>query len=145
MSDDDVLLDEKQAQAVELALVGMNDVEIAKRIKVSRQTVNKWRNHDADFIYLLTLRRQTIREQYQDAISQLVDKSLRVLTKALDNEDDPRMQVETAKFIMRISGLQGHTKPAKMPTREEVEQEMIRSSLEDALKSLQEQGYFTGI
>lgn len=145
MTDDDISINEKQARAVELALVGMNDVEISKRVHVSRQTVNKWRNHDADFIYLMTLRRQTIREQYQDAINQLLEKSLRVLTKALDNEDDPRLQVETAKFIMRISGLQGHTRPAKMPTREDVERDMIRNSLEDALKNLQADGFFTGI
>lgn len=144
MDSDDILLGEKQARAVELALVGMNDVEIAKRLKISRQTVNNWRNHDADFIYTLTIRRQTIREQYQDAINRMIEKSLSVLTKALDNEEDPRMQVETAKFIMRISGLQGHTKPEKMPTKEEVERDMIRGSLQEALKQLQAEGFFTG-
>jgi hypothetical protein len=57
--------------------------------------------------------------------------SLRVLTLALHNEDDSR--------------LQGHRKPAKMHTRENIEEEMIRGSLEEALKNLQAQGFFTGI
>ncbi len=38
----------KQELALELVLCGMNDVAIAKRAGVSRQTVNTWHNHDED-------------------------------------------------------------------------------------------------
>ena len=47
---DEEKLNEKQEMAIELALTGMSDGEIAKRVKVSRQWVNTWRNHSTVFI-----------------------------------------------------------------------------------------------
>ena len=47
----------KWDMAIELVMCGMNDGDIAKRVGVSRQTINTWRNHGQDFHALLAERR----------------------------------------------------------------------------------------
>lgn len=46
-------LNEKQENAIELILQGMNDSQVAAQVGVSRQWVNTWRNHDEAFIQAL--------------------------------------------------------------------------------------------
>lgn len=142
MEKDEINLNEKQAQALELALSGMSDGEIAEQVKVTRQTVNIWRNHDVDFVYMMTLRRQSTREQHQDAINQLIEKSMGVIRKALEDEEDPKKQLETAKFVMRMSGLQGFNKMDKVPTRKEIEEDRLRNAFETAIQELRDSGEF---
>jgi transposase len=101
---DEEKLNEKQEMAIELALTGMSDSEIAKRIKVSRQWVNAWRNHNTVFIDALEERRKTLRERHKDNISGLVEKAIEVMKNALD-DDDPKMRIQAVKLVLSMAGL----------------------------------------
>ncbi len=131
---EDKKLNDKKEMAVELALSGMTDVEIAKKVGVTRQWVNTWRNHDSDFIYSLAQRRQALRERHQDRLNELIDQSLRIVARALNENADPKTQLQAAMYVLRISGLQGYLKEGRQPSREEVERELIETTLIQVVK-----------
>jgi len=62
-------LNTKQKLAIDLVLVGLSDREIAKRARVSRKTINTWRNHDEDFRALLAERRKADRERQKRVVT----------------------------------------------------------------------------
>ena len=131
---DEKKLNDKKALAVDLALNGMTDVEIAKQVGVSRQWVNTWRNHDSDFIYSLAQRRQALRERHQDHLNELIDQSLQIVARALNDNADPKTQLQAAMYVLRISGLQGYLKEGRQPSREQVERELIETTLIQVVK-----------
>ena len=135
---DEKKLNDKKALAVDLALNGMTDMEIAKQVGVSRQWVNPWRNHDSDFIYSLAQRRQALRERHQDRLNELIDQSLGIVARALNEGNDPKTQLQAAMYLLRISGLQGYLKESRQPSREQVERELIETTLIQVVK---EQGF----
>ncbi len=111
---DEEKLNEKQELAIELALTGMSDGEIAKRVKVSRQWVNTWRNHNTVFIDALAERRRTLRERHQDSIIGLVDKAIEVMRAALDDAD-PRVRLQAAKLVLSMADLKEGMKEKQEP------------------------------
>ena len=131
---DEKKLNDKKALAVELALSGMTDVEIAKKVGVTRQWVNTWRNHDSDFIYSLAQRRQALRERHQDRLNELIGQSLQIVARALKDTADPKTQLQAAMYLLRISGLQGYLKEGRQPSREQVERELIETTLIQVVK-----------
>ena len=133
MKNDD--LSDKQEMALELVMNGMKDGEIAKRVGVSRQWVNKWRNQDSDFMYALQMRRQLMREKHMDSLSQLIEKSIKIVNEALV-EGDAQTKLKAAMYVLKISGLQGYAKPLKPMTKEEMEKETIISALEQASREM---------
>ena len=128
-------LSDKQEMALELVMSGMKDGEIAKRVGVTRQWVNKWRNQDADFMYALQMRRQLMREKYMDSLSQLIKKSIEIVNESLD-EGDAQTKLKAAMYVLKISGLQGYAKPIKPKTKEEMEKETIRSAIEQVTRKM---------
>ena len=86
MENDQKSLSEKQEQALELAMSGKTDVEIARRVGVSRQWVNTWRNQDRIFMDALAERREELRARYMDRICLLMDRAM---------------------YVLKLSGLQG--------------------------------------
>ncbi len=115
---DDEKLNEKQVLAVELALTGMSDGEIASRIRVSRQWVNTWRNHDTLFIDALEARRRALREKHQDSINGLVEKAIETLKNALDDED-PKTRLQAAKLVLSTAGLKESMRKENQPSGKE--------------------------
>jgi len=132
---DEKKLNDKKELAVELAITGMTDREIAKQVGVSRQWVNTWRNHDTEFIYALAMRRQKLREQHQDSLNDLVDKAIAIVKKALE-DGDPKTQLQAAMYVLKISGLKGYLDAGKQPSRAEMEKEMVKNMLFEAIKGL---------
>ncbi len=118
----EIELGDKQYQAVELAVRGFSDKEIARRIGVTRQLVNTWRNHDTEFRYLLMLKRQAVMEKNQDQLNSLVERALEVVGRALESGDE-KTQLQAAMSVLRLAGMAG--RGGKMPSRAEVEKEMI--------------------
>lgn len=55
-------LNSKQQRALELVVRGLIDLEVARRVKVSCQTVNEWRNQNFAFMEELDVRRKMLRE-----------------------------------------------------------------------------------
>jgi len=128
-------LSDKQEMALELAMSGMKDGEIAKRVGVSRQWVNKWRNQDTDFMYALQMRRQLMREKHMDSLSQLIEKSIEIVNEALEKGDE-QTKLKAAMYVLKISGLQGYARPGKPMTKEEMEKETIISAIEQASREM---------
>jgi transposase len=125
---DEEKLNEKQEMAIELALTGMSDGEIARKIKVSRQWVNTWRNHNTVFIDALEERRRTLRERHQDSVIGLVEKAIEVMKNALDDED-PKIRLQAVKLVLNTAALKDSMKEKKEPN----EREAVLRELAEAL------------
>lgn len=132
---DEKKLNEKKELAVELAVRGMTDGEIAKQVGVSRQWVNTWRNHDEEFIYALAGRRRALRERHQDSLNELIDKAIGIVKGALE-EGDEKTKLQAAMYVLKISGLQGYLKEGKQPSRAEMEKELIENTLFQVVKEM---------
>ena len=134
---DDEKLNEKQEMAIELALTGMSDGEIAREIKISRQWVNTWRNHDTIFIDALEERRRALREAHQDSINGLVKKAIEVLKNAMEDED-PKTRLQAARLVLSTAALKDSMKGENQPS----EGEMILKELAEAFgEASKELGY----
>ncbi|MDO9546658.1 MAG: hypothetical protein Q7J07_07915 [Pelolinea sp.] len=125
----------KQEKAIDLILSGMADGETAEQVGAARQTISRWRNQDADFIMALQLRRAQIRDKHMFALSEMVETAIEVVRKALVHGDEAT-KLKTSLYVLRMSGLQGHAKPGKAPTKEEMEREGFMSALEGALREV---------
>ena len=90
-------LSQKQLNAIDLILTGLNDREVAESLGVGRNTVNKWRNHDADFQAELNERRKELNEATQNRIRSLTRKALDAIEYALDR-GDARIALEVLKM-----------------------------------------------
>ncbi len=106
-------MNEKQEQALELALAGMSDMEIARRVKVSRQWVNHWRNQDEAFREALAARRQTLREQNIDRLNELVEEAIAAAREALRSQNE-NTRLKAAALILKVSGMQSGMKGEKL-------------------------------
>ena len=95
-------------------LVGVSDTEIAKKLKVTRQTVNYWRNQDFDFIYELQMRRNQIWESHRDELIDLYKMAVEEVKKSFKSKD-PKIRLQVAMQILRLPALQENLKN-KAPT-----------------------------
>jgi DNA-binding XRE family transcriptional regulator len=95
-------LKNKQELAVELIANGKTDVEVAKVIRVSRQTVNEWKNHDVEFQLDLKVRRREIIFGMRDKMNELVMISMGIIQKNLENKN-PKVQLNVALQIMKMA------------------------------------------
>ena len=135
MEDHNNGLSDKQEMALELVMSGMTDGEVAKRVGVSRQWVNRWRNRDGDFMEALEMRRQMLREQHMKRLSQLMDQAIAILGEALEAGDEGT-KLKTAMYVLKISGLQGYAKPPKPPLKEESDIDALTQALDEAAREL---------
>jgi len=136
-----VILEPKQEKAVELMLAGVSDTEIAKKLKVTRQTVNYWRNQDIDFIYELKMRRDQLWESNRDETSNLYKLAVEEIKKSLKSKD-PKIRLQVAMQIVRLPALQENLKNKAPADRKTIEQERFDSALHIALGELTEElGY----
>ena len=83
---------------------GKSDQEIARRIKVTRQTVNYWKNKDIDFKVELELRRDVVWQKQRDELTALSHKAIEVIRKNLDNKNQA-IQLKAAMELLRMPAL----------------------------------------
>ena len=119
----------KQELALELILCGINDGEIARRVGVSRQTINTWRNHNEDFRMLLAGRREAARKRHRDELSGLVSEAVRVMREAM-RDDDMLTRLWAVQALLRMSGLQAAVQTEKLPSREDIISEFLGEIIE---------------
>ena len=100
-------LNAKQDNAITLILQGSTDTEVAKSIKVSRQTVNDWRNNNIFFIAELNRRRNEIWNSQLEQFRNLVARALAVLEEDLQEENERRLRQSAAIHILKSVGLYG--------------------------------------
>ena len=79
-----------------------------------------------------------MRERHQDRLNELIGQSLQIVARALKDSTDPKIQLQAAMYVLRISGLQGYLKEGRQPSREQVERELIETTLIQVVK---EQGF----
>ena len=127
-----VILEPKQEKAVELMLVGVSDTEIAKKLKVTRQTVNYWRNQDIDFIYELQMRRNQIWEGYRDEMSNLFKLAVEEIKKSLKSKD-PKIRLQVAMQIVRLPALQENLKNKALADPKNIKEERFQAAFHQAL------------
>ena len=75
-------------KGMELALIGLPDAEIAKRVGVSRQWVNRWRNQDKGFIEAMAERREILRARFMGRICALMEDALEILADGMRSENE---------------------------------------------------------
>jgi len=121
-------LTDKQELAVELMLAGMSDGDIAERARVSRKTINTWRNQNEDFRAVLAKRRKATRERHQDELSGLVSEAIGVMREAMQ-EGDIVTRLRAAQAVLRTSGLQASMQAEKPASREEIISEFLSEAI----------------
>jgi len=114
----------KQKNAIDLLITGMNDQETAKRVRVSRETVCNWRNHNPRFIAALEHKRHALMSVNADRLRRLSSKAIDVLENAMDSETYNGLpyRQKAAVHILRACGLYGKPilPPSRRPNKESV-------------------------
>jgi hypothetical protein len=93
-------LSQKQIQALPLIAPGLTDEAVAESVGVTRQTVNKWKNHDLEFKDFLDYERVQLWQSYQDRSRALFPKALKILEDSLESENE-RIRVTVALAIFK--------------------------------------------
>lgn len=93
-------INEKQEMAIPLVLAGLKDEDVAQKVGVTRQTVNKWKNQDLEFIDYLNYHRAQLQREYLDEIYALIPKAIEILKEALES-DDQKVKIDVAKMILK--------------------------------------------
>jgi len=119
----------KQELALELILCGVNDGKIARRVGVSRQTINTWRNHNEDFRMSLAGRREAARERHRAELSGLVSEAVGVMRAAM-LEGDLLTRLRAVQTLLRMSGLQAAVQTEKLPSREDIISDFLGEIIE---------------
>lgn len=98
-------LTEKQELAIQLALEGLTDNQIAEQVGVSRQRVNIWRNQDIAFMQALEERKRVLREVHLGQLMHMVGKAMEVVREAMDTGTE-QTRLKAAMYVLRLAGLQ---------------------------------------
>jgi len=120
-------LNDKQQLAIELALEGLTDSQIARRVGVSRQRVNIWRNQDLEFMHTLQERRQLLREVHLGQLLHMVGAALEVLRTTMQSEDE-NTRLRAAISVLERAGLHNYAS--------EKQEDAARTALLQALKEI---------
>jgi hypothetical protein len=85
----------RQERALRALLTGSTDAEAADAADVTRETVNRWRHRDADFIAALNQARQDLADDFHDSLRALLPAALTTLRDGLAAE------IRTATTLLR--------------------------------------------
>jgi len=118
----------KQEKAIELILRGETDGEVCKKIGTTRETVNKWRNHDPEFRSELSERRNQLWEQQRDELVAFYRQAIEILRQAL-NSPQENVRIRAALGIAKFPAIQAYLKP-EIPAKEDYENFRERARFE---------------
>jgi hypothetical protein len=96
-----------QQLVISALLSGKTDREAAMVAGVSRETVNRWRNHDPFFQAELNQRQQEIWESYKIGLQALIGDALQTISRAVRNNPTIAM-----KILEKCQGLNEIEPPA---------------------------------
>jgi hypothetical protein len=99
-------LSQKQLNAIEFILSGENDSRVAEKVKVTRQTINHWKNRDSLFAATLNLRRHEIWNGNNSKLMSLAEDAIKVLENLLQSENE-RTSMNVAVHILKALGIYG--------------------------------------
>ena len=124
----------QQEAAVAMVLDGKSDTEISRELKMRRQTVNEWRNHNIEFMLELKMRRDQVWEKQREKLGEAVEKALDVLIGYLEH-DDEEIRLKTALLLLKLPATQENLKmkeAMEMKSRYQEVERKIKSAAEQA-------------
>ncbi len=135
MSKEETAITTKQELALELALAGLSDAAISKKLALSRQTVSFWRNQDPAFRDELENRRATLRAMHLDRLGGLAAEAIAVLRDALDSPSEP-VRLRAAAMILRALGLDQPAHTDAHPGELELLMNVLSSAINETSREL---------
>jgi len=90
----------RQQQALQVLLTGATDTEAAEIANVTRETVNRWRHRDANFIAALNEARQDLAQDFHDGLRALLPNAITALRDGLA-ADNINTRVRVAATLFR--------------------------------------------
>lgn len=93
-------LSAEQLQAIPLIIQGKTDAEVAEAIGKTRETVNRWRNHNEEFNEALDDARSSYFESQVAAVSARAQKAIAVLDGLLESEDE-KIRLQAASLLLK--------------------------------------------
>jgi hypothetical protein len=90
----------RQQQALQALLTGATDTEAAEAANVTRETVNRWRHRDANFIAALNEARHDLSQDFRDGLRALLPDALAALRDGLA-ADNVNTRVRVAATLFR--------------------------------------------
>ncbi len=94
-------LKDQQMLAIPHILAGKSDAQVAEAVGVARETVNRWRNHDEDFIQdELSQSRVAQVNARVIALSSVNAKAIEVMEELLDS-DDEQIRMRAAMHLLK--------------------------------------------
>lgn len=100
--DDPEELSDAQLQAIPLIVQGKTDAEVGEAIGRTRETVNRWRNHDEDFSDALDDARDSFMESQRVAVSAGAHMAVSALEELLGSEDD-KVRLQAASLLLKTA------------------------------------------
>ena len=97
-------LNEDQIRAIPLIIEGKTDAQVGEAIGKSRETINRWRNQNKDFIKELKKARDAYLDSQIIALSATARKAITVLENLLDSEDE-KIRTRVAIHLLRATAL----------------------------------------
>jgi len=124
-------LNDKQSLAISLIILGQNDSEVAGKVKVTRQTVNKWKNRFPEFIATLNATRLSLWDSQIERLRKLLPEAVSILQEELKDEN-PKVRRDAARFLLRGISL--------MPSGSTVA-EVVQNKMEKELDETRSDGF----
>lgn len=97
-------LNEDQIRAIPLIIEGKTDVQVGEAIGKSRETINRWRNQNKDFIKELKKAREAYLDSQIMALSATTRKAITALENLLDSEDE-KIRMQVAIHLLKATAL----------------------------------------
>jgi succinate dehydrogenase/fumarate reductase flavoprotein subunit len=99
-------------------LAGLDDTAAASAANVQRPTLNRWKNHDADFISAMNIARRDLADCFFDGLRALYGDAVAVIRDALNAENPPAVRLRAAEAIIKnIVPPDGETDPEAIRAR----------------------------
>ena len=95
----------KQDRALAVLLAGGSDIDAGKAARVSRETVNRWRHADADFIAELNQRRKQAWERGIAELRSAVPDAVGTLRDLLGSGVADAVRLKAAQAILQVAGI----------------------------------------
>jgi len=111
-------VNKKQEKALALILQGEKDGEVGKRVRVSRETVNRWKNHDEEFRAALLARQAELWNEHRIELRCIYQRAIEILMEAL-NSPNENVRIRAALAVAKFPAIQAYLKPEKEAENEE--------------------------
>jgi transposase-like protein len=94
-------LNDKQERALQMIILGEEDIEIAATLGINRKTIYRWRKYDVQFMRALDERQALMREMAQNGLLELTEGALEAVREALKDKDN-RVRLQAARLVLDL-------------------------------------------